>query len=175
MKPFQALTVLALALPAIPTAALAAKEEVQNTIQIPTPPAGKSQVVWFRPGGVGPIVGCSIKENDQKVSSLGTGRYFIMVAEPGTHTYSVSSEATDTLVMDLKPDATAFARCKISMGIFIGRPQIDASTEADFRKVKKLKMVDADDMGPGEGALRPEQVATALQQAAPTQAAPSPE
>ena len=74
MKPFRVLTLLALALPAIPTAALAAKEEVRNTIQIPTPPPGKGQIVWFRPGGVGPIVGCSVKENDQKISSLGTGR-----------------------------------------------------------------------------------------------------
>lgn len=175
MKPFRILTILALALPSVPTAALAAKEEVKNTIQLPAPPAGKAQVVWFRPGGVGPIVGCSIKENDQKVSSLGTGRYFIMVTEPGTHTYSVSSEATDTLVMDLKPDETAFARCKIAMGIFIGRPKIDASTEADFRKVKKLKMVDGEDMGPGEGALRPEQVAAALQPVNPEQASPSPQ
>ena len=61
------------------------------------------------------------------------------------------------------------------MGIFIGRPKIDASTEADFRKVKKLKMVDAEDMGPGEGALRPEQVAAALQPVNPEQASPSPQ
>ena len=175
MKPFRVLTLLALALSAIPTAALAAKEEVRNTIQIPTPPPGKGQIVWFRPGGVGPIVGCSVKENDQKISSLGTGRYFIMVAEPGTHTYAVSSEATDTLVMDIKPDETAFARCKIAMGIFIGRPKIDAATEADFRKVKKLKMVDADDMGPGEGALRPEQVEASLQPVSPSQASPAPQ
>lgn len=44
----------------------------------------------------------------------------------------------------------------------LGRPKIDLSTEQEFRKAKNLKMVDADDMGPGEGALRPEQVAAAL-------------
>lgn len=155
-------TLLALALPSLPTAALAAKEEVRNTIQLPKPPSGKSQVVWFRKGGVGPIVGCSVKENKEKISSLGTGRYFIMVTEPGPHTFEVASEATDTLTLELKPDETKFASCKIAMGLFIGRPKIDASTEEEFRKVKSLKMVDADDMGPAAGALRPEQVEAAL-------------
>lgn len=146
----------------MPSVAMAAKEEVLNTIQLPKPPEAKSQVVWFRKGGIGPIVGCSVKENEQKISSLGAGRYFIMLAEPGTHTYKVTSEATDTLVLELKPGETKFASCKIAMGLFIGRPKIDLSTEQEFRKAKNLKMVDADDMGPGEGALRPEQVAAAL-------------
>ena len=163
MKHLTLLAAFSIASASIPAVALAETAPEQNDIQLPAPPAGKSQVVWFRPGGLGPIIGCSVKEKGQKISSLGTGRYFIMVAEPGTHEYSVSSEATDTLVMDLKPDQTAYASCKIAMGIFIGRPKIDLSSEDKFRKAKKLKMVDADDMGPGEGALRPEQVTAALQ------------
>lgn len=165
---------LALVISSTPTAALAAKEEVQNTIRIPKPPEGKAQVVWFRKGGIGPIIGCSVKENEQKISSLGAGRYFIMVTEPGTRTYKVASEATDTLVLELKPNETKFASCKIKMGIFVGRPDIDLSTEQEFRKAKSFKMVDADDMGPGEGALRPEQVEAALlAETTPTSATPS--
>ncbi len=160
------LTGFAVAAATLPTASWAEKAPITNTIELPKPPAGKSQVVWFRKGGLGPIVGCSVKENGQKISSLGTGRYFIMVAEPGTRTYEVSSEATDTLVLELKPDETKFASCKIGMGLFIGRPKIDLSTEEQFRKAAKLKMVDADDMGPAEGALRPEQVAEALKASA---------
>jgi hypothetical protein len=48
------------------------------------------------------------------------------------------------------------------MGIMLGRPDLAQSSEAEFRKHGKLKLVDADDMGPGEGALRPEQLAAAL-------------
>lgn len=172
MKHFRILTLIALAVPSAPTAAFAAKEEVRNTIQLPKPPAGKSQIVWFRTGAIGLIVGCSVKENKQKISSLGAGRYFIMVTEPGTHTYEVSSEATDTLTLELKPDETVFASCKIGMGLFVGRPKIDLSSEDKFRKAKSLKMVDADDMGPAEGALRPEQVEAALTDEAHTKAAP---
>ena len=85
-----------------------------------------------------------------------------MVTEPGRHEFTVKSEAKDVLALEVEPDETQYASCKIKMGIMVGRPDIRPATEAEFRAAKKLKMVDADDMGPGEGALRPEQVAAAL-------------
>ncbi len=51
-----------------------------ESIVIPTPPAGKGQIVFFRPGGTGFAIGCSVNEKGQKISSLGAGKYFIMVA-----------------------------------------------------------------------------------------------
>lgn len=131
-------------------------------IALPAPPAGKGQIVFFRPGGTGFAIGCSVNEKGQKVSSLGAGKYFIMVAEPGRHEFTVKSEAKDVLALEVEPDETQFATCKIKMGIIVGRPDIRPSTEAEFRAAKNLKMVDAEDMGPGEGALRPEQVSAAL-------------
>ena len=135
---------------------------------IPAPPAGKGQIVFFRPGGMGFALGCSVNENGQKVSSLGAGTYFVMAADPGKHEFSVKSEATDVLALEVEPDETQYAKCKIKMGIMVGRPDIAPATEAEFRAAKRLKMVDAEDMGPAAGALRPEQVAAAL-------AAPPPE
>ena len=93
---------------------------------------------------------------------MGAGRYFIQVAEPGRHEFTVKSEAKDVLALQVEADETQYAACKIKMGIMAGRPDISPSTEADFRKHGGLKMVDVDDMGPGEGALRPEQVSAAL-------------
>ena len=137
-------------------------------VAIPAPPQGKGQIVFFRPGGMGFALGCSVNENGQKVSSLGAGTYFVMVADPGKHEFSVKTEATDKLALEVEPDETQFAKCRIKMGIMIGRPDLAPATEDDFRKAKKLKMVDADDMGPGPGALLPDQVAAAI--AAPKQA-----
>lgn len=144
-------------------------------IAIPTPPAGKGQIVWFRPGGMGFAVGCSVNEGGQKVSSLGAGKYFIQVADPGRHEFTVKSEAKDVLALEVEADETQYASCKIKMGIMVGRPDIRPATEAEFRDAKNLKMVDADDMGPAPGALRPEQVAAALAAPAapPTPAAPA--
>lgn len=122
---------------------------------LPKPPAGKGQIVFYRKGGfVGSAVACSVWENGQKVSSLGGGRFFAMVADPGKHSFSVKTEATDAITLEVEPDETQFVECKIKMGIMVGRPDIRPVTEADFRAAKKLKLTDEDDMGPGPGALR---------------------
>ncbi len=145
----------------------AGQRDAPAPITIPAPPAGKGQIVFFRPGGMGMALGCSVNEKGQKVSSLGAGRYFIMVAEPGRHEFTVKSEAKDVLALEVEADETQYASCKIKMGIVVGRPDIRPATEEEFRKHGKLKLVDVDDMGPGEGALRPEQIAQALAAIAP--------
>jgi hypothetical protein len=113
-----------------------------------------------------------VNEGGQKISSLGRGRYFILVAEPGRHEYSVKSEATDTLPLEVEADETQFASCKIKMGMMVGRPDIRPATEAEFR-AKPLNLVDADDMGPAPGALRPDELQAALA-ATPAAATPAP-
>jgi len=152
-----ALGIVSFAVPAI-----AADKEEAAPIAIPTPPPGKGQIVFFRPGAMGMAVGCSVNENGQKVSSLGNGKYFIMVADPGRHEFTVKSEAKDVLALEVEPDETQYASCKIKMGIMVGRPDIRPATEEEFRARPKLKMVDADDMGPAPGGLRPEEVQAAL-------------
>lgn len=153
------LTAVALTMLAAPAVA---KDKVKSeavptdSIVIPAPPAGKGQIVFFRPGGAGFAIGCSVNENGQKISSLGAGRYFIMTATPGRHEYTVKSEAKDTLALNVEDGETQYGSCKIKMGILVGRPDIRPSTREEFLKAKKLKMVDADDMGPAEGALRPD-------------------
>lgn len=117
---------------------------------------------------LGFAIGCSVNENGQKVSSLGAGKYFIMVADPGRHEFTVKTEAKDVLALEVEPDETQFAKCRMKMGLMVGRPDIAPSTEAEFRAAKGLKLVDADDMGPAPGALRPEELTAAL-------AAPAPE
>lgn len=133
-----------------------------TAIPIPAPPAHHGQIVFFRPGGMGFALGCSVNENGQKISSLGAGRYFVMLAEPGRHEYTVKTEAKDTLALEVKAGETQYARCNIKMGIIVGRPDLKVSNEAEFRKHSNLKLVNEDDMGPGEGALRPAQLAAAL-------------
>jgi hypothetical protein len=151
-----------IAMPVAPTVAAAEKEDAA-TIAIPAPPAGRGQVVFFRKGGLsGSAVACSVHENGEKVSSLGGGRYFIMATEPGRHEFSVKTEATDTLALEVEADETQFASCKIKMGLMVGRPDIKPATEEEFRAAKSLKLVDDDDMGPAPGAFRAEEVAAAL-------------
>ena len=120
-----------------------------QAIQIPAPPEGKGQIVFYRTGGSGLILGCAVNENGEKVSSLGAGKYFLLVAEPGPHTFTAESEAKDTLNLEVEPDETQYVRCKIKMGIMVGRPNLSPSDKNTFDTVsRKLKMVDEDDRGP---------------------------
>jgi hypothetical protein len=122
-------------------------------VRVPAPPAGKGQIVFYRPGGTGMAMGCTVREGETKISSVGNGKYVIVDAEPGKHDYAVRSEAKDSLTLLVEPDETQFVRCKIKMGIMAGRPDIFPSTADDFAKASpKLKMVHDDDMG--QGALR---------------------
>lgn len=138
-----------------------AKDKAQaEPIVLPTPAEGTGHIVFFRPGGSGFAIGCSVNENGEKVSSLGAGRYFVMRTTPGRHEFTVKSEAKDVLALEVEEGETQFAACKIKMGILVGRPDLAPAKEADFRK-GKFKLVDADDMGPGPGALREADMTTA--------------
>lgn len=154
-------------------AAMPALAAEKAPVVIPPPPAGKGQIVFYRTGTImGAAMGCAVNEKGQKISSLGAGRYFILVTEPGRHEYLVKSEAKDVLALEVEPDETQYAMCKIKMGIMAGRPDLRPSTEAEFKASHTDRLVDADDMGPGPGALRPDEVKSAL--AGATAPAPAP-
>ncbi len=128
-----------------------AKDADEAEFEIPTPPDGKGQVLFYRTGGLaGVALGCGVFDVDgeEKLSSLGAGRYFILVSEPGERSFKVKSlEAKDVLTLEIEPDETQFVRCKIKTGFFSGRANIAPSSEKEFRrKYKKAKLVDADDM-----------------------------
>ena len=134
-----------------PSVAAKTEKAEKVKIDIAAPPAGKGQVVFYRTGGQGFALGCQVNEHGERVSALGAGKYFVQVTEPGEHTYMVSSEAKDVLTLEVEPDETEYVRCKIKMGIMVGRPNLEPSSQVDFDSLShKLKMVDADDMGPKE-------------------------
>jgi hypothetical protein len=109
--------------------------------QIPAPPAGMGQVVFYRPGGMGGLVSCRVNEGDKVVNRLPPGKYFIQQTTPGVHEYSVHSEAKDLLRVNVEDGETQYARCTIRMGIMVGRPNLSTQDRADFEKRgKKLKL-----------------------------------
>lgn len=161
------------AVAALAVAAIAGPAQAESgkaPVAIPAPPAGKGQIVFFRTGTImGAAMGCSVNEDGQKISSLGAGRYFVLVTEPGRHEYTVKSEAKDALALEVEADETQYAMCRIKMGIMMGRPDLRPATREEFVKAGTDRLVDAEDMGPAPGALRGEEIAAALasQAAAP--------
>lgn len=122
-----------------PTAQAAKVERVAP--EVPPPPAGVGQVVFYRPGGMGGLVSCRVSEGTTVVNRLPPGKYFVLQTTPGIHEYSVHSEARDVLRVNVEDGETQYARCNITMGFMVGRPNLSAQDRADFdKRGKKLKL-----------------------------------
>jgi hypothetical protein len=130
---------------AVPAAA--AKEE-KVPVTVAAPPAGQGQVVFFRPGAfVGSAIRCTVREDGKMIGRAGNGRYFIVPAAPGKHSFTTKTEATDTLNVEVEPDETTYVKCKIGMGVVAGRPNLSPATSEEFTQVSaKLKPQDPEDM-----------------------------
>jgi hypothetical protein len=163
MKTFFAALAIAAAVPMAMTAsapaAMAQDDKAADTeLKIPTPPPGKGQVLFYRTGGLsGAALGCAVFDvgAEDKLSSLGSGKYFVLVSEPGPRSFTVKSlETKDAMALEIEPDETQFVRCKIKSGFLSGRADIAPSTEAEFRKRhKNPKLVDAEDMSDAVKAM----------------------
>lgn len=154
MKKILVAAAFALAAPAAMTVAATAAQaegEAEGEFKIPTPPAGKGQVIFYRTGGLsGAALGCAVFDvgAEDKLSSLGAGKYFVLVSDPGPRSFTVKSlETKDALTLEIEEGETQFVRCKIKTGFMSGRADIGPSTESEFRtKHKDPKLVDAEDM-----------------------------
>ena len=133
----------ALAAPTVaaePEAATNEAPQKAGAPEIPPPAAGMGQVVFYRPSAMGGLVSCRVSEADKVVNRLPPGKYFVQQTTPGVHEYSVHSEAKDVLRVNVEEGETAYARCNITMGFMVGRPNLSTQDRADFdKRGKKLK------------------------------------
>lgn len=129
----------ALTVPAI----AAEKKAAKVPVVVPAPAPGKGQIVFFRPGGPGMAIRCTIRENGKMIGRVGNGKYLILPAEPGPHKFTTKAEATDEINIEVEPDETTYVRCKIAAGILAGRPNLSPAIKSDFdAKSAKLKPQD---------------------------------
>jgi hypothetical protein len=132
------------AAPAIPAPAPAGGDQAQTPAasgKVGAPVAGKGQVVFFRRSALqGAAIWFKVRENGAELGKLTPGRYFVVTAEPGIHTYTAATENTDKLRLEIEPGETYYVEGKISMGILIGRANLLPADQAAFEKVSaKLK------------------------------------
>ena len=125
--------------------AVAKEEKATAAIALPTPKPGMGQVVLFRPGGMGSAIKCTVRENGKMIGRVSGNRYYVIDAPAGTHTYTTKTEATDTVNVQVEPDETTYVKCKISMGIMVGRPNLSPSNEEEWAKsAPKMKPMEAE-------------------------------
>lgn len=101
---------------------------------IPAPPQGKGQIVFFREKKfAGSAVRYKVREGEAELGKLGSGTYFVHVADPGAHEYTVHSEAKDVLSLEVEEGETYFVIGTVTMGFMAGRPNLSPSDEATFQ------------------------------------------
>ena len=110
----------------------------QNTVSAPG--EGMGQVIFYRPSKmVGMALSFSVREDGKGVGKLGNGSYFALTAAPGEHTYTIESEVTDKLTLEVDAGETYYVQQSIGMGIMMGRPHLAPSTAEAFG-AKSLKV-----------------------------------
>lgn len=108
--------------------------------RVPAPPEGKGQVVFFRPSSMlGMALSFSVHEGEKGIGKLGNGSYFVHVADPGTHLFTIQSEVTDKLTLEIDPGETYYVKQTIGVGVVAGRPRLSPSEQGEFER-QKLKV-----------------------------------
>lgn len=133
----------------LPVAAFADEASPQTSkaqaagVEIGAPPAGKGQIVFFRPPKfVGGAFGYKVREGKTELGKLRSGKYFVAAVEPGAHEYNVHSEAKDVLNLEVEAGETYYVKATVSMGVLAGRPNLSPSTQAEFDEIsRKLDLV----------------------------------
>jgi hypothetical protein len=127
--------------PATPATAPEAATAPATTGKIAPPPEGKGQIVFFREKKfAGAAVRYKVREGETELGKLSSGTYFVHVTEPGTHEYTVHSEAKDLLPLEVEAGETYYVIGSISMGFMVGRPNLSPSEQATFDAMSaKLK------------------------------------
>jgi hypothetical protein len=100
---------------------------------VSAPPEGKGQIVFFREKKfAGAAVNYKVREGEEELGKLSSGSYFVHVAEPGAHEYTVHSEAKDILNLEVEAGETYYVIGGITMGFLAGRPNLSPSDQATF-------------------------------------------
>ena len=110
--------------------------------KIGTPQEGKGQIVFFRPSKfAGSAVGFKVREGSAELGKLRSGKYFVTSVDPGTHEYTVHSEAKDVLTLEVEAGETYYVQGTLTMGLMVGRPNLSPSDVATFNGMAdKLKL-----------------------------------
>lgn len=108
------------------------------------PAEGMGQVVFFREKKfTGAAIKYKVREGETELGKLGSGTYFVASVAPGTHQYTVHSEAKDVLTLEVEAGETYYVQGSITMGFMAGRPNLSPSDESVFNAM-------ADDLKPAK-------------------------
>jgi hypothetical protein len=105
---------------------------------VPVPPPGMGQVVFFRePSLLGIGQWFKVREHGRALGKLTNGAYFIVPMTPGLHSYTAVSEPElrDRLTLRIDPGETYYVEGIMTKGVVIGAADLTPSDKARFDEV----------------------------------------
>jgi hypothetical protein len=167
--------VLAIAAPAtLAHAEAGAATPAKTPVQLPDPPPGKGQVVFYRKSMVSLIpFNWIAREGNTEICEMVAGTYCVATVDPGKHTYEVHSEVTNRLTLEVDAGETYYVIGGISMGLIVNHPNISPTPKAQFDAISaklKVKVAYTAAAAPGASATEPSSDAAP---AAPASTAPA--
>jgi hypothetical protein len=128
---------------------LGGQQQTRGWLDIPPPPQGMGQVVFFRRKTMTGIQWFNVREEGQALAKLTTGTYFILPLRPGLHSFTAKSEPElkDHLTLKIDPGETYYVESVMTHGLVLGAAELTPSDKARFDAIS--------------GELKPAEVRTA--------------
>jgi hypothetical protein len=124
--------VLALGAGAIAIAGLA-EAAPSPTVQIDDPPPGKAVIVFYRkwlyPAALDSYI---VREGKTALGRLSAGTYFVSVADPGLHTYTVHSERHEGMQLVVEAGEIYYVRFELETGFILYQPTLVPAEQRQF-------------------------------------------
>jgi len=89
-----------------------------KSASIPTPPAGKSEVVFMRPGSDGKGIDFAVRDGDRLIGKSLSSTYFAYECDPGHHVFSSSFGNLTILSAELLPDRIYYVNVRGQLRAF---------------------------------------------------------
>ncbi len=123
------------------------RSAAEGAIEIPPPPAGQGQVVFFRKSSIlSTAQWFKVREGGKALGKLSNGVYFIQVTPPGAHVYTATfePELKDHLKLEVGVGETYFVEGTVSRALVVGAADLSPSDRMTFEKASKhLKLAAA--------------------------------
>lgn len=115
-------------------AVFGAPQESRGWLDIPPPPQGMGQVVFFRRKTMTGIQWFNVREHGEALGKLTTGTYFIAPVQPGLHEFTARSEPelNDHLTLKVDPGETYYVESVMTHGLVLGAAELTPSDKARF-------------------------------------------
>ncbi|MFI4934779.1 MAG: hypothetical protein ACHP7N_09195 [Caulobacterales bacterium] len=102
-------------------------------VQLPDPPAGKGQIVFYRKPLFSIIpFNWHVHEGKNAICEMIAATYCVATVDPGTHTYAVWTEVKNVLTLEIDAGETYYVIGGISMGVVVNHPTIAPAEKAQF-------------------------------------------